>query len=237
MKAMSGVVIAMALASGCSAMAPPPMMMMMASTRPLPESTTTAMVVVGGGFELFGTNGLGLAVRVERQVGDNVAAGAQLGGGRGREGRYKNEKDASSVGGGVRPVHWLGELRAYARGASTGDNDWAAVLGSVGVTVMETGMIAGTLALQGEVSYPNDDVIPALGLGIARSQVLRRGQPFGEGPEAPKSTTWFGVNLGGLVPVKDGKGAVVFDLGFTKGNGAHVIHAAAGGAVYDVPGN
>jgi hypothetical protein len=211
------------LAGGCKAVTPPPMMMMNASTRPLPEDTTTAMLVLGGEVEIFGSEGLGLVVRVERQVSDNIAVGAQLGGGRGDEGHKDSRR-------------WLGEVRGYARAASTADTwDWASILGSAGLTVLDTGLVAGTLALQGELSYPNDTFVPALGLTLAHSALLREGDPFGEKPTVPDPTTWYGVSLGGVVPFSDGEGAFVFDLGIAKGDTAGPVFASIGGAWYHTP--
>jgi hypothetical protein len=221
------IIAAAAACSACRVVSPPPMMLMGAGTQPLPERTTTAMVLVAGEAELFGSEGLGLVVRVERQVSANVAAGGQLGFGKGNEGR----KDSS---------HWLGEVRGYARAASTdGTWDWASILGSAGLTLMDTGLVAGTLALQGELSYPNSKFIPALAITVATSRPLRTGDPFGEKDELPAPTTWYGVGIGGLIPLSDSNAAIIVEAGLAMGdqgdNSAGPIHAAIGGAWYDAP--
>lgn len=201
-------VILVAALAGCSPVSPPPLVPMHAGTAPHAPDDTTVTLVVGVTGELLGGEGWGAALRVERQVDDGIALGAQLGGGRGHEGDEKPD-----------PRHWLVELRGYGRLQSTA-HDWVAGLGSIGVTAMDTGLVASTLAVGASVSYPNEHAVPALGVFAAVSKPWRRGAGFGHAHDKYVRTTyWLGASAGVLVPVGDSGNAPSLDLGLAAAFG------------------
>lgn len=212
-----GVVVAGVLV-GCSAVTPPPLIPMHAGTAPHPIDATTVTVVVGGAGELFGGVGWGLALRGERQVEDGAAVGIQLGGGRGQEGEGDH---------GPPPRHWLIEVRGYGRLVSPA-HDWVAGLGSVGVTAMDTGLIATTLAIGSALSYPNDHLVPALGAFAAVSKPWRRGRGFGAGHDRHVATTWWlGLSGAVIAPIGDTGHAPSLEVGMAFGEGGHDSSQAA----------
>lgn len=199
--ALVSLVSAVALA-GCSPVSPPPLVPMHAGTAPHAVDDTTVTVVLGVTGEILGGEGWGAALRVEQQVDDGTALGLQVGGGRGREGDDKPE-----------PTHWLLELRGYGRLQSTA-HDWIAGLGSIGVTAMDTGLLASTVAIGASVSYPNDHAVPALGVFAAVSKPWRRGDGFGSSHDKYVGTTyWLGASAGVLAPIGDSGNAPSLDVG------------------------
>ena len=205
----SSLALAAALAA-CHPVSPPPLIPMHAGTAPRAVDATTVTVVVGVAGELFGGEGWGVAVRAERQVGEDTAAGLQLGGGRGKEGEGKD---------GAPLRHWLVEVRGYGRLGSV-DRDWVAGLASFGVSTMDTGLVATTLAVGASVSYPNRYAVPALGVFGAVSVPWRRGGGFGPAGDRYTGTTWW---LGGsaaiVVPVGDTGNAPSVEVGTALGFG------------------
>lgn len=199
-----------ALLAACHPVSPPPLIPMHAGTAPRAVDTTTVTVVVGVAGELFGGEGWGVAVRAERQVGEATAAGLQLGGGRGKEGEGKDGEPLR---------HWLVEVRGYGRLGSV-ERDWLGGLASFGVTTMDTGLVATTLALGASVSYPNEYAVPALGVFGAVSVPWRRGSGFGpDGDKHTGTTWWLGASGGLVVPLGDTANAVSADLGVALGFG------------------
>lgn len=200
---MTALALAPAIAA-CTPVSPPPLIPMHAGTAPQAEDATTVTVVVGVAGEVLGGGGWGVALRGERQVDDGTALGAQLAIARGDEG------DAA-VGHAAR--HWLVEVRGYGRLADV-ERDWLAGLASIGVTTMDTGLVATTLALGGEVSYPNAYAVPALGVFAAVSHPWRRGRGFGADHDKHVATTWWlGGGAGLLAPIGDSGNAASIELG------------------------
>lgn len=185
---------------------------MHAGTAPRQPDALTVTVVVGLAGEIVGGSGWGIALRAERQIDDGLAAGVQLGGGRGDEG----ERNDGHV-----MRHKLYEVRGYGRVQSP-TYDWAAGLGSLGLTWMDSGMLAATLAIGGAVSYPNEHAVPALGLFGAWSLPLRKGAGFGPaGDKHVARTLWWGASAGLVVPVPTTGNALSADVGIAFGSGVH----------------
>jgi hypothetical protein len=207
--ALPSTMVACALVA-CAPVSPPPLLPMHAGTAPHAVDETTITLVAGVAGELLGGGGWGVALRAERQVDDGTALGLQLGGGRGNEG------DAPP------PLrHMLLELRGYGRLGSV-DRDWLAGLASVGVTAMDTGLLATTLAVGVSVSYPNDHAVPALGGFAAVSKPWRRGDGFGHAHDKHVHTTWWlGVSAGVQVPLGDSGNAPSLEAGMAFGKGQH----------------
>lgn len=210
-----GVVVAGAALVGgalgaCTPVSPPPLVPMHAGTAPHAVDETTITVVVGLAGELLGGEGWGVALRGERQVDDGTAVGVQLAGGRGSEGQGLHG----------RPLrHWLLEVRGYGRLGSV-ERDWLAGLASLGVTAMDTGLLATTVAAGAAVSYPNDYTVPALGVFAAVSHPWRRGDGFGPDHDEHVDTTWWlGVTGGVQVPVGDSGNAVSLEAGVARALG------------------
>jgi hypothetical protein len=211
-RAASTVSVALAVV-GCNAVSPPPLMPMHAGTAPAERGATTVTLVVGMAGEILGGDGVGVAVRAEHQATEAVSAGVQLGGGRGNEGQL-DDKDP-------KVTRWLVELRGYGRTASP-RHDWAAGLASVGLSAMDTGLVAGTLAVGGALSFPNRYAVPALGTFAAVSVPLRRGRPFGHGePELATTTWWYGASLGLGVPIGATGNTPSIELGLAYGDGGN----------------
>ena len=201
---------ALALVGACTAVSPPPLIPMHAGTAPGAVDATTVTVVVGVAGELLGGGGWGLALRGERQVRDGTALGLQLGGGRGDEGELDHGQPMR---------HWLVEVRGYGRLASP-TRDWLAGLASVGLTRMDTGLIATTLALGAAVSYPNDHAVPALGGFVAVSKPWLRGDGFGAAHDEYVHTTWWlGASAGLVVPIGASGNAPSIEAGLAVGRG------------------
>ena len=190
--------------AACSAVSPPPLIPMHGGTAPHAVDETTVTVVVGVAGELFGGDGWGLALRGEQQVRDGTALGVQIGGGRGTEGERDEGRELR---------HWLVEVRGYGRVVAVA-HDWGAVLASAGVTAMDTGMVATTLAVGGALSIPNDYAVPALGVFGAVSVPWRRGRGFGPHEDKYVHTTWWlGASLGLQVPIPDTRNAPSIEIG------------------------
>lgn len=211
MFARSRVLVLVALAS-CSAVSPPPLVPMHGGTAPHGEDEVTITLVVGVAGELLGGDGVGVALRGERQLTDGGSIGVQLGGGRGKEGEAIEEH-------GRAPRHWLVEVRGYGKLTSP-DHDWVAGLASVGLTTMDTGLIATTLAIGGAVSYPNRYAVPALGLFAAVSHPWRRGAGLGRDGARPDTTWWLGGSVGLAVPIGDTGNVPSAELGAVWGTSA-----------------
>jgi hypothetical protein len=219
------------LAAGCHAVSPPPIMPMHGGTAPHADGATTVTLVFGVAGELFGGDGVGFALRGERQLDDGTAVGVQLTGGKGQEGegfRLKDDRPSRSV-----PLrHWLAEVRGYGR-LTSADRDWVSATGSVGLTAMDTGLLAATLGVGGAVSYPNDYLVPALGVFGAVSQPLRRGDPMGpDGDKHMHRTWWFAFSGGLVVPIGDTGNAVSVEAGAALGFG-HNEGAQLSGSIAD----
>jgi hypothetical protein len=207
---VAGLVGAVAVGA-CSAVSPPPLIPMHAGTAPRAAEATTLTFVVGFAGEALGGGGWGVAVRGERQLDDGTAVGVQLGGGRGDEGELDDDKRELR--------HWLLELRGYGRLGST-RNDWIAGLASFGVTTMDTGMVATTLAAGVSFSHPNQYAVPALGAFAAVSTPWRRGRGFGASHDKVVHTTyWLGLSGAVVVPLGDSGHAASLEGGFATAYG------------------
>jgi hypothetical protein len=184
------------------------------------------MVIVGGAGQVLGGTGWGVALRVEHQTTDAFTVGAELTGGRG---------SIDNPGATHSPIHhWLVSLRSYTRYARP-DHPWLAVIGGLGVSTMDTGLIALTPHLGGAVAALNNGAVPTLQVAGAVSWPLRRGRSFGDramrvnvglGPDAkltqptafddagpPPKTTWFLLaDVGLLVPLQSAN-ALSLNLG------------------------
>lgn len=152
----------LAAGAGCRAVAPPPMVALHGDTAAAPPGAITALVVVGVAGQVFGGNGIGVALRVERQETRRTAAGLELTGGRGDDGY---------------DTRWLVAARAYGKTTPLG-RSWVSATYGGGVSVMDTGMIALSAHAGGAASYPNRYVAPVLGAGLAAAVPVRRGAPF-----------------------------------------------------------
>lgn len=208
---------ALVAVAACHPLPPPPMVALHDDTAPAPRGATAALVVVGIAGELLGGDGLGAALRVERQVSDRVAVGGELTGGRGDDGE--------------RGRLTLVAARGFAQVAPA-DHDWVGATVSAGVGVLSSGLVSVAGFGGVAVSYPNGYAAPYLQLGLAPVWVVRRGAGFGmvrshgclacddhgpapapDGPDAPRSDVFWTVDVGLVGLLGDTGNRVSLDLG------------------------
>src|SRR4051794_13100042 len=142
------------------------------------------MVVVGlVDQELWGGDGWGVALRVERQQTNRTTIGGELTGGRGSEGQYESRETFRQS---------LLGVRAYGRTSPSHDDELAFGYG-VGVSWMRTGLVTATLQTSLFASRPSDRFVPIGGVSLALAIPLRRGRAYGDAP--------MNVNFGEAEPM------------------------------------
>lgn len=164
-----GAVGALVVIAACRPLPPAPMMARHADTAAAARDATTATLVVGVAGELLGGDGLGVAVRIERQVTAGTAVGGEVTGG-----WAKADPD------GDHPRMWLVAARGYGQ-ATGGARDWLAAHYGLGLARLSTGMVTATGFAGAAVSYPNAYVAPYLQAGLALVVPLAQGARFGVG--------------------------------------------------------
>jgi hypothetical protein len=170
--------VCVTFALGCKTMPPPPLVPMHADTTAAPRGSTTAMVVFGLYAQVFGGEGMGMAIRVEHQETDRTALGLELGAGTGRPTGLPADEE---------PVrHWLLAVRGYGK-LTPREHDFVAVTYGGGLSVMDTGLLALTLHGGGAISFPNDYLVPVAAAGLAASIPILRGRHLGD-QEVPGSS-------------------------------------------------
>jgi hypothetical protein len=221
--------------AACHALPPPPVLAPHAPTEPDEPGAVTAMVVVGTVSQfLWGGDGWGVALRVERQETNRTTIGGELTGGRGSEGQYEDGTIFKQA---------LVGIRAYGR-TSPSSHDEVAISYGAGLSWLRTGAITATLHTSFIASYPNDHLVPLAALSFALAVPLRHGRAFGDKPmhlnfgepepmphepivrdgklvlpdvpgkyAVPKLDFYIGVDLGLIGPLGDTGNAVSLDLG------------------------
>lgn len=164
---VAGVAVgAVVVAGACKPMAPPPMVALHDTTAAAPRGESSIAVILGGAAQLLADGGWGLAVRFQHQATDRSNLGVELTGGRG-DGR------------------WVLAARGFGR--TTPDaSEHVAVTYGVGVTALDTGLVAITGQLGGATSDAHAAASLWLGAGVSGSLVARRGGAWGKRP-APGS--------------------------------------------------
>lgn len=162
-----GAVAVLIVVAACRPLPPAPMLARHADTTAAPDDALTATLVVGVAGELLGGDGLGMAVRVERQVTAGTAVGGEITGG-----WAKADPD------GDHPRMWLVAARGYGQ-AFGRERDWLAAHYGLGLARLSTGMVTATGFAGAAVSYPNDYVAPYLQAGLALVVPLAQGARFG----------------------------------------------------------
>lgn len=162
---------ALVVAAACKPLPPAPMVALHRDTAAAPVDSTTAMLIVGIAGELF-ADGVGAAVRIERQATTRTAVGGELTVGRGDGDR-------------AHPHIWMVAARGFGLGTPR-DHDWVALTYGAGLAWLSTGLVSATVHAGGAVSYPNAYGTPYLQLGLAPVVVLRAGDPLGD-PTGPRS--------------------------------------------------
>lgn len=215
---------ALVVVAACRPLPPAPMMARHADTAAAAEGATTATLVVGVAGELLGGDGLGLAVRVERQVTAGTAVGGELTGG-----WAKADAD------GEHPRLWLIAGRGYGQ-AGGRERTWLAGHYGLGLARLSTGMVTATGFAGAAVSYPNDLVAPYLQAGLALVVPLAQGARFGitrddRGPVVVTEVYTYG-DVGALGHLGDTGHRLSVDLGIAVGwrnQGSLLALSAAGG--------
>jgi hypothetical protein len=205
-----------------------------APTEPDDRGAITAMLVVGTVSQfLWGGDGWGIALRVERQQTSRTTIGGELTGGRGSEGEYED--------GTLFRQSLLG-IRAYGR-TSPSKTDEVAFSYGVGLSWMKTGLVTSTLQTSFIASAPNEHLVPLAALSFALAVPLRYGRAFGDKPpkesygfrlpelgrpavwppppepsrhSVPHVDVYLGLDLGLLVPIGDTGNRLSVDLGAAK---------------------
>ena len=212
------------LVSGCHVLPPPPLLPLHATTAPDERGATTAMVVVGtAGQLLFGGDGWGIALRVERQETTRTALGVELSGGRGDQ-AYNTDRSLFR--------HWLVGVRGYGRrSSSSASNAPLAIVYGAGLSLTASGLVTGTLDGGVVASYVNDHAVPVGMVGVALAVPLRRGRPYAAPPfevslgppepgqerarteyTTPRTELYLALGLGLVVPVGDTGNQLSIDL-------------------------
>jgi hypothetical protein len=169
------------------------------STETPSRDATSAVVIFGLASQILGGSGAGFALRVERQNTNGLTAGLEFSGGKGSEGDDANQR------------HWLASLRGYGRYTHP-KAEWAMATFGLGVSTMDTGLIAIAPHAGIATGYTNSYAIPTLQLSLAASLPLRRGAPE-IGGEAPDNT-YFGIaDVGVLFPFGEARNAISLNLG------------------------
>ena len=223
--------LALVLAA-CHPLPPPPVFAPHAGTQPEEQGAITAMVVVGAVTEMMGSEGWGIALRVERQETDRTTIGGELTGGRGGGGEYE---DGTSF-----RQSLLG-VRAYGR-TSPSRTDEVAFSYGAGLSWMRTCLVTGTLQTSFIATDPNTHLVPLAAFSVALAIPLLHGRAFGERPmnmtfgeplpemrarphnlaealapsprfHTPKLDLYLGLDLGLLVPLGDTGNRLSLDLG------------------------
>ena len=189
------------------------------------------MVVVGTVSQfLWGGDGWGIALRVERQETSRTTIGGELTGGRGSEGQYEDGTIFKQA---------LVGLRAYGR-TSPSNADEVAIAYGAGLSWLRTGAITATLQTSLIASYPNDHLVPLAALGLALAVPIVHGRAFGDKPVSiglgepepqwdaegrpsyeppkpdyavPKLDLYLGLDLGVIVPFGDTGNRLSLDIG------------------------
>ncbi|MBK9035983.1 MAG: hypothetical protein IPL61_32835 [Myxococcales bacterium] len=162
---------ALVVVAACKPLPPAPNVALHRDTAAAPVDSTTAMLIVGIAGELF-SDGLGAAIRIERQVTTRTAVGGEL-----TIGRGEGDRD--------HPHIWMVAARGFGL-ATPAAHDWVALTYGAGLAWLSTGLVSATVHAGGAVSYPNDYGTPYLHLGLAPVVVLRAGDPLGD-PTGPRS--------------------------------------------------
>lgn len=196
----------------CRPLPPAPMMAMHDDTSAAREGATTATLILGIAGELLGGDGIGVAVRVERQATDTTALGGELTAGRG------------DVSGGELRHLWLVAARAYGRATN------AEITGAhygLGLARLSSGMVTGTIFGGVALSYPNDYVAPYAQLGLALAVPFIRGEAFGDDHPPRRAVTelFTYADVGALGHIGDTGQRLSLDLGAAIGwrNGATLM--------------
>ena len=200
--------IAIALLAGCYALPPPPLLPPHVDAAANSVGTNTAMVIVGGATDISG-RGFGAALRFEHQDTARTTFGAELSGGSVARG------DIGGKGGDViEPSHALFGLRGYGRYSVS---DHFATDGGVGVSVLGTGLVTGTVDGGLLVSRPSGTFLPVGAVDVAFSQPLHNVAFDADTVDyfkVPASRGLFvGFDFGGIVPITDGN-RLSLDLGW-----------------------
>lgn len=221
---MRALAAAAVVAAACKPLPPAPMVALHDSTAAAPVDTTTAMLVVGVAGQVLGGDGVGVGLRLERQVTARTAVGGEL-----VIGRQTGTRGADDP-----PRLWLVAARGYGQGTPRA-HDWVALTYGAGVGWLSTGMVSINAFVGGAVSYPNDYAVPYLQLGLALVAVLREGDRFGmpevapicwtcedhqrrepEPPPPVRSDVFWVVDLGVVGVVGDTGNRVSLDAGFAR---------------------
>ncbi|MEZ4364897.1 MAG: hypothetical protein R2939_01255 [Kofleriaceae bacterium] len=155
-------------------------------------------------------------MRVEQQATAQTTLGLELGGGRG--------DGADPVGVTGRPG-WLLAVRGYGRSAPGGHDNVAGTYG-VGVSVLSTGTVTGSVHLGGAAAATNDYLVPTLQLSTALAVPLRPGRPWGAPARTPATRLWLALDGGLLVPIGDTGNVTSVDLALALAAGAGEVMAA-----------
>ncbi len=203
----------------CKPIAPPPMVAMHADTSAAPRESTTFMLILGTAGTVLGGGGWGFAIRGEYQATNRTATGLELTAGLGSE--ADGDKDH------LETKHKLFAVRGYGR-FTPRTHDWIAATYSLGLTAMDTGLLAMTAHGGTAVSYVNDSASPVLHVGFATTMLLHDGTPFGEPKKTPETDGFVFVDAGLVGKVENGR--LTLDAGFAGAleSGEIVIGASIG---------
>jgi hypothetical protein len=156
--------------AACKVLPPPPVIAPHAGVEMDREGTTSALVVFGYAGELLGGGGIGVALRVEHQTTEHTVLGVELTGGYGDKVVDAKEQPFHPI---------LLALRTYGRSAIVAaERDFLTTYG-VGLGVLTTGALIGSVHAGVAIGYPNDLLEPIAALGVAIATPLLRGEPYG----------------------------------------------------------
>jgi hypothetical protein len=200
--------IALVLLAGCYALPPAPLLPPHTDAAPNSIGTDTAMLIVGGATDFSG-QGYGAALRFEHQDTDRTTYGAELSGG---------VVERGSVGGKSRgeleQSHALVGLRGYTRYSESGH---FAIDGGLGVSVLGTGLVTGTVDSGILFSRPSGTFVPVGAIDVAFSQPLHNVKFDADTVDyfkVPASRGLFiGFDFDGIVPITENN-RLSFDLGW-----------------------
>lgn len=204
----------------CKPITPPPMIAMHADTSAAPRESTTVMLILGTAGTILGGGGWGFALRGEHQITNRTATGLELTAGLGDEARTDKLHPEETK-------HKLFAVRGYGR-FTPRTHEWIAATYSVGLSVIDTGLVAVTAHGGAAVSYVNDSASPVLHAGFAASLIARDGDSFGDPKKTPESDVFLFVDTALVGKSEDGR--LTLDAGFASAldSGELVIGASIG---------
>ncbi|HEU0032854.1 MAG TPA: hypothetical protein VFQ53_19615 [Kofleriaceae bacterium] len=203
---------------GCKAIPPPPVLPQHFDTSRPERETVTATVVVGFAGQVLGGDGLGVALRVERQQTDRTTLGIELAGG--RAGHLTGDDE-------YHRRHLLVAVRGYGRFVPDRTEEALALTYGAGLSLQTTGLVTAGFHAGLAFSWVNDRVEPLGGIGLALAVPVRRGAPYGEYdilengtatgvPQSrlPRTELFPYGSVGALVPVGATGNRLSVDAGF-----------------------